>query len=90
MQDRDAIPLRNRLVDELKSEGLIRIPQVEAAFREVPCQLFVPDVSVKEAYTDQAIPTKFQDGKPISSSSQPAIMAIMLEQLGLEPGQRVG
>ena len=30
-----------------------------------------------------------EDGQPISSSSQPAIMAIMLDQLGLAPGQRV-
>ena len=29
------------------------------------------------------------DGLPLSSSSQPAIMAIMLEQLGIAPGQRV-
>ena len=29
------------------------------------------------------------DGQPISSSSQPAIMAIMLDQLTLAPGQRV-
>ena len=42
-----------------------------------------------DVYTDQAIPTKHADGRPISSSSQPAIMAIMLEQLALQPGQRV-
>jgi protein-L-isoaspartate(D-aspartate) O-methyltransferase len=44
---------------------------------------------VADVYTDQAIPTKHADGRPISSSSQPAIMAIMLEQLALQPGQRV-
>ena len=41
-------------------------------------------------YRDDAIPTRFRrDGLPISSSSQPAIMAEMLEQLALEPGLRV-
>ncbi len=85
----DAFKLRNQLVDGLKSEGMIQSPGVEAAFREVPRHLFVPGVPITEAYTDQSIPTKFQDGKPVSSSSQPAIMAIMLEQLGLEAGQRV-
>src|SRR5262249_21279492 len=35
------------------------------------------------------IPIKHQNGEAISSSSQPAIMAIMLEQFGLAPGQRV-
>ena len=29
------------------------------------------------------------DGVPLSSSSQPAMMAIMLEQLDLRPGHRV-
>ena len=43
-----------------------------------------------EAYQDEAFVIKTgPDGLPLSSSSQPAIMAIMLEQLGLAPGQRV-
>lgn len=43
-----------------------------------------------DVYVDEAIPTRWQgDGRPISSSSQPAIMAQMLEQLDVEPGQRV-
>jgi protein-L-isoaspartate(D-aspartate) O-methyltransferase len=46
-------------------------------------------VGIEDVYTDRAFPTKHADGRPISSSSQPAIMAIMLEQLALEPGQRV-
>jgi len=62
---------------------------VEAAFRAVPRHLFLPEVSVSDVYTDRAFPTKHADGRPISSSSQPAIMAIMLEQLALQPGQRV-
>src|SRR5262249_61279870 len=41
-------------------------------------------------YLDTFIATKRQpDGEVISSSSQPEIMAIMLEQLDLQPGQRV-
>ncbi len=51
--------------------------------------VFLPDVGIADVYTDRAFPTKHADGRPISSSSQPAIMAIMLEQLALEPGQRV-
>ena len=50
---------------------------------------FLPDVGIADVYTDRAFPTKHADGRPISSSSQPAIMAIMLEQLALQPGQRV-
>src|SRR2546423_15543633 len=81
--------LRNRLVDGLKAAGCLRTAAVEAAFRAVPRHLFLPDVPVGDVYTDRAFPTKHADGKPISSSSQPAIMAIMLEQLALQPDQRV-
>jgi protein-L-isoaspartate(D-aspartate) O-methyltransferase len=42
------------------------------------------------AYRDEAFVIKCgPDGLPVSSSSQPAMMAIMLDQLGLEPGHRV-
>lgn len=81
--------LRRALVDELRSKGAIRTPEVEEAFLRVPRHLFVPQVPPERAYSDEAIPTKLCEGVPISSSSQPAIMALMLEQLDLRPGQRV-
>ncbi|MEW6497826.1 MAG: methyltransferase domain-containing protein [Cyanobacteriota bacterium] len=77
------------LVEQLKRMGLIRTPVVEAAFRAVPRHLFLPDVPVEKVYQDEAIVTKRLDGQPVSSSSQPAVMAIMLEQLDLKPGHRV-
>lgn len=40
-------------------------------------------------YSDQALGTRFRDGLPSSSSSQPSVMADMLEALELEPGMRV-
>lgn len=89
MVSEDAAVWREALVDQLRSEGLFRTPQVEAAFRAVPRHLFVPGVPLEEAYRDQSIPTKHLNGEAVSSSSQPAIMAIMLEQLALQPGQRV-
>jgi protein-L-isoaspartate(D-aspartate) O-methyltransferase len=56
----------------------------------VPRHLFLPELRPEAAYRDQAIVTKRDEaGQPISSSSQPAIMAIMLDQLDLAPGQRV-
>ena len=69
--------------------GALTQPAVESAFRAVPRHVFLPGVPLEEAYRDDAIPTKKADGRAISSSSQPAIMAIMLEQLGVQPGQRV-
>src|SRR5687768_1419512 len=85
----NAASLRDALVDGLVREGSIRSPAVEAAFRAVPRECFLPGVPLGRVYRDEAIVTHEQDGVPISSSSQPAIMAIMLEQLAVEPGHRV-
>ena len=86
----DINSLHNDLVENLLERELIKSKGVEAAFRAVPRHLFLPGVSPEEAYKDQAIPTRFDEkGLAISSSSQPAIMAIMLEQVALQPGQNV-
>jgi protein-L-isoaspartate(D-aspartate) O-methyltransferase len=86
----EAYERQQALVDKLIRDGNLTDPRVEAAFRAVPRHLFLPDLTLEEAYRDDAIPTKrLPDGEVVSSSSQPAIMAIMLEQLALEPGQRV-
>jgi protein-L-isoaspartate(D-aspartate) O-methyltransferase len=86
----DVLALNQVLIGELKSKGCIQMPHVEAAFRAVLRHLFVPRVPLEEVYSDRAIPSKQdQNGQWLSSSSQPAIMAIMLEQLGLEPGHKV-
>src|SRR5262245_59942767 len=85
----EAVRLHQALVDHLKNAGFITTPQVEAAFRDVPRHLFLPAVPLTDVYQDTHIVTKQIDGTDVSSSSQPSIMALMLEQLGLEPGQRV-
>lgn len=78
------------MVDELSRNGTVTDPAVEAALRTVPRHLFVPEVSLEEAYGDHPVVTKTDpDGMPTSSASQPAIVALMLEQLRLAPGQRV-
>jgi protein-L-isoaspartate(D-aspartate) O-methyltransferase len=84
-EDRSDVPaLHQRLIDHLKRAGHIRTPQVEAALRAVPRHLFVPGFPLENVYSDRAI-----NVKPGASSSQPAVYAMMLEQLGLTPGQRV-
>jgi protein-L-isoaspartate(D-aspartate) O-methyltransferase len=82
---------RTRLVDELRATGRLTSAPVEAAFRAVPRHVFLPELDpVSQAYQDEAFVIKTdEDGLPVSSSSQPAIMAIMLEQLGVAAGQRV-
>jgi protein-L-isoaspartate(D-aspartate) O-methyltransferase len=82
--------LHHALVDDLVERQLITSPAVEAAFRAVRRECFLPDLPPEEVYQDDAIATKLDGaGRPISSSSQPAIMAIMLEQLDLQPGHHV-
>ena len=82
--------LRAALVETLRSKGSLRSPAIAEAVATVPRHLFVPDVSVEDAYRDRWIATKrMPDGEVVSSSSQPEIMVIMLEQLDVRLGQRV-
>src|ERR1700750_873998 len=82
--------LRERLVAQVLHPSGIRAERIAAALRDVPRHLFLPHLPPEDAYLDDAIVTKRDaDGQPMSSSSQPAIMAIMLDQLTLAPGQRV-
>ena len=75
----------DRMVDELRAKGCIRSEHVADAFGSVPRHLFLPGVPTTRAYTaEKAIPTHFdENGIPVSSSSAPNIMAVMLEQLSV-------
>lgn len=88
MAQSEPVRLRDNLVDDLKARGLISSAVVEAAFRSVPRHAFVPGHPLAEAYRDEVIPTKQLSGVAVSSLSQPAIMAVMLEQLEARPGHR--
>jgi protein-L-isoaspartate(D-aspartate) O-methyltransferase len=74
-------------------------PAVVAAFGRVPREHFVRavvdsagqsvPVTPEQVYTDEALVTRVRAGLPSSSSSQPSLMAEMLEKLRLRPGHRV-
>lgn len=81
--------LNDELIDELKRNGHVNDPRIEMAFRSTPRHLFLPGLPLEQVYKDAAIPTKQAGDRPISSSSQPAMMAMMLEQLDLQPGDNV-
>jgi protein-L-isoaspartate(D-aspartate) O-methyltransferase len=82
--------LRHTLADQLREQGAVHTDRVDAAVRAVPRHLFVPGVPLHEAYTDDIVRTKHDDdGVAISAASQPRIVALMLEQLEVEPGHRV-
>ncbi|MDA0366091.1 MAG: hypothetical protein O2843_09560, partial [Chloroflexi bacterium] len=85
----DAAELRARLVAQLRVDDALHDHAVAEAFAAVPREHFLPDVPADEVYVDRAFVTRREHGIPVSSSSQPAIMAIMLEQLDVRPGARV-
>ena len=85
----EAWNLRNLLVKELVSQGAISSQSVRQAFEEVPRHLFVPRVDIATAYSNRPIFIRWDAGMPISSSTEPKMMAIMMEQMNLEPGSRV-
>ncbi len=82
------------LVAELRAKDVIGSEAVAGAFSTVPRECFIPDVLAREGlaavYRDDAIVTKRDSrGMPLSSSSQPGLMARMLELLELREGHRV-
>jgi protein-L-isoaspartate(D-aspartate) O-methyltransferase len=89
----DSIPagkLRDQLTDRLLAAKVIRTAGIEAAFRGIPRHLFVPDVSLEEAYADSPVYTKHDGaGTAVSAASQPWIVAMMLEQLATQPGENI-
>jgi len=86
----DADDVNARLIDTLLSDGSLRSPHVEAAFRSILRHHFLPDTPLEEVYSARAVVTRRgPDGMPTSSASDPKIMARMLEQLDVRPGHRV-
>ncbi|MFB9180528.1 rRNA adenine N-6-methyltransferase family protein [Dactylosporangium sucinum] len=78
------------MADYIKGWDTFRTPQVEAAFRTVPRHLFLPDVPLEVAYGRKPVVTRrAADGTSVSSASSPKLVATMLEQLAVQPGQRV-
>ncbi len=90
MKTAEADRLRHALTDALKAGGSVRSECVEAALRAVPRHLFIPGTPLSVAYANEVVLTKrADDSTPISSASQPSIVARMLEQLQVQPGNRV-
>ncbi|UYB39267.1 methyltransferase, FxLD system [Streptomyces sp. Je 1-4] len=89
-READAERLRNALVDQIRADGHARTPDVEAALRTVPRHKFVPDASLEGAYANSPVNIKYDaDGTSISCASQPGVVALMLDQLEAQPGERI-
>jgi protein-L-isoaspartate(D-aspartate) O-methyltransferase len=96
--------LRARFVEQIRRDGAPMSAELAAAFATVPREAFVvegfqgrdggwvspgdPDF-LPAVYRDDVLVTKVDGRIPVSSSSQPSLMAIMLAALELRPGMRV-
>jgi protein-L-isoaspartate(D-aspartate) O-methyltransferase len=91
-------------VDLIRRGGVTLTPELAAAFATVPREAFVPDGFRRNdggwaqpgdddflalVYRDDALVTKVRDGLPVSSTSQPSLMALMIEALDVRPGLRI-
>ena len=80
----DLQALRDRMVDEQLARRGITDRLVLEAFRRVPRHEFVPPTMIDKSYDDTPLP--IGDGQTIS---QPYVVAITLEKLGLQGHERV-
>ncbi|RLG86416.1 MAG: protein-L-isoaspartate O-methyltransferase [Thermoprotei archaeon] len=76
--------LRSALVRMLELEGVIKSPLVREAMLSVPREEFVPQHLRDYAYQDTPLPIGY--GQTISA---PHMVALMTEELRVEPGHRV-
>jgi protein-L-isoaspartate(D-aspartate) O-methyltransferase len=79
------------LIDLLLTRGTIRSGRIEAALRAVPRHPFLPGVPLEKAYApDSAVVTKRDStDTALSSASAPGVVASMLDQLDVQPGDRI-
>lgn len=82
--------LRTAMVDFITAHGYATSEPVAAAMRTVPRHKFVPGASVEDAYANVAVITKnAANGAALSCASVPTVVAMMLDQLDIQPGNRV-
>jgi protein-L-isoaspartate(D-aspartate) O-methyltransferase len=82
--------LRAQMADHIVQAGHARSRRIEEALRAVPRHEFVPAATLEEAYADQAVITKrASNGAALSCASVPSLVATMLGQLDVHPGDRI-
>ncbi|WP_430780090.1 protein-L-isoaspartate O-methyltransferase family protein [Actinoplanes sp. G11-F43] len=95
---------RRRYLDLIRSDGVEFSATLAGAFAAVPREIFVPDGFHRRdgrrvvpadrdylatVYSNDVLVTKMDGDVPVSSSSQPSLMAAMIEGLAVRPGMRV-
>jgi protein-L-isoaspartate(D-aspartate) O-methyltransferase len=95
---------RRAFLEQIRQSGVPLSPELAAAFATVRREAFVPggfhrrdgtrvtpaDPGFLETvYRDDVLVTKMDGLVPVSSSSQPSLMALMIEALRVRPGLRI-
>jgi protein-L-isoaspartate(D-aspartate) O-methyltransferase len=95
---------RGDYLEQIRRGGADLPPELAAAFAKVPREAFVPDGFQRRdgswvrpadpeflatVYSDDVLVTKVDNKIPVSSSSQPSLMAIMIMALRVTPGLRI-
>jgi len=83
--------LRAAMVATVRKAGYARRSEVERVLLDTPRHEFVPEADLVVAYDPwQAVIThRFQDGRSLSCASAPWLVAAMLDQLDVQPGNRI-
>ncbi len=90
MAEPEHLHLHSTLLTQLRSKNLLAGHDIDAAFTEIPRHLFLPQVDPTTVFQDKAIALKVSpSGETLSSSSQPTMMAIMLQQLRIASNMNV-
>ncbi|WP_229069850.1 protein-L-isoaspartate O-methyltransferase [Actinoplanes sp. DH11] len=95
---------RRHYLDLIRHDGVTLSPDLARAFATVPREVFVPGgfhrrdgrlvlpadpEFLRAVYSNDVLVTKLDGQRPVSSSSQPSLMALMIEALDIRPGQRI-
>lgn len=86
--ERDAV-LRDAMVSNVERAGWLRPGAIANAMRTVPRHRFLPEIPLEDAYEDRAIAIKTSRREVLSSISQPSMIALMLQLLAPQRGDRV-
>ncbi|MEV6303876.1 methyltransferase, FxLD system [Actinoplanes sp. NPDC051861] len=82
--------LRDLMVDRIRADGWALTPAVEQAMRTIPRHAFVTGHPLENAYGEAAVITKRAGtGAALSCASEPLIVAMMLDQLDVQPGHNI-
>jgi protein-L-isoaspartate(D-aspartate) O-methyltransferase len=88
-------PLATAMTEKLVATGELTDPAWQRAFLDTPRHVFVPDHSLADAYSQDALVTQWRaagemgNQRPTSSASAPDAVAVMLERLAVQDHHRV-